>query len=82
MPREGGRDRAGKTAKPESPSEYVLEKSLPGNVEAERMILGVILLDNSVINQAIERLKPDDFFLSSHRLIFDKMVRLVEQGRG
>jgi replicative DNA helicase len=46
------------------------------------MILGVILLDNSVINQAIERLKPDDFFLSSHRLIFDKMVRLVEQGRG
>ena len=82
MPREGRRDRAGKTAKPESPSEYVLEKSLPGNVEAERMILGVILLDNSVINQAIERLKPDDFFLSSHRLIFDKMVRLVEQGRG
>ena len=82
MPREGGRDRAGKTAKPESPGEYTLEKSLPGNVEAERMILGVILLDNSVINQAIERLKPDDFFLSSHRLIFDKMVRLVEQGRG
>lgn len=82
MPREGRRDRAGKTAKPESPSEYVLEKALPGNVEAERMILGVILLDNSVINQAIERLKPDDFFLSSHRLIFDKMVRLVEQGRG
>jgi replicative DNA helicase len=60
----------------------VLEKSLPGNIEAERMILGVILLDNSVINQAIERLKPDDFFLSSHRLIFDKMVGLVEQGRG
>ncbi|MGA1369770.1 MAG: replicative DNA helicase, partial [Blastocatellia bacterium] len=29
-----------------------------------------------------ERLKPDDFFLSSHRLIFDKMGRLVEQGRG
>jgi replicative DNA helicase len=82
MPREGGRDRAGKTAKPESSSEYTLDKSLPGNVEAERMILGVILLDNSVINQAIERLKPDDFFLSSHRLIFDKMVRLVEQGRG
>ena len=82
MPREGGRDRAGKTAKSESPTEYVLEKSLPGNIEAERMILGVILLDNSVINQAIERLKPDDFFLSSHRLIFDKMVGLVEQGRG
>ena len=62
--------------------DYTLEKSLPGNLDAERMILGVILLDNTVVNQAIERLKPDDFFLSSHRRIFERMIQLVEQGRG
>jgi replicative DNA helicase len=82
MPRETTRERSGKSTRQESSREYTLEKSLPGNLEAERMILGVILIDNAVINQVIERLKPDDFFLASHRQIFDKMVRLVEQGRG
>ncbi len=65
-----------------SGGDFTLEKSLPSNVDAERMILGVILLDNVTINQAVEHLKPDDFFLPSHRRIFDKMVKLYEQGQG
>src|ERR1041385_3765879 len=56
------------------------EKGLPSNLEAERSILGAILLDNAVCNQAIELLKRDDFFLDSHRRIFDKMVALPERG--
>lgn len=55
------------------------EKGLPSNVEAERSILGAVLLDNTVCNQAIEFLKRDDFFLDSHRRIFDKMVALSER---
>ena len=55
------------------------EKGLPSNVEAERSILGAILLDNAVCNQAIELLRRDDFFLESHRRIFDKMVALTER---
>jgi replicative DNA helicase len=55
------------------------EKGLPSNVEAERSILGAILLDNAVCNQAIELLRRDDFFLESHRRIFDKMVALSER---
>ncbi|MBI1764056.1 MAG: replicative DNA helicase [Acidobacteria bacterium] len=58
-----------------------LDKQMPNNVEAERLILGVILLDNSTINQAAERLKPDDFFLPSHKRIYEKMIYLYEQGR-
>lgn len=65
----------------ESGKDFTLEKSLPSNVEAERMILGVILLDNLTVNQAVEILKPDDFFLPSHRRIFEKMVKLYEQGQ-
>jgi replicative DNA helicase len=56
-----------------------LDKGLPSNVEAERSILGAILLDNAVCNQAIELLRRDDFFLDSHRRIFDKMVSLTER---
>jgi replicative DNA helicase len=55
------------------------DKGLPSNVEAERSILGAILLDNAVCNQAIELLRRDDFFLDSHRRIFDKMVSLTER---
>src|SRR4030095_5308924 len=56
-----------------------LDKGLPSNVEAERSILGAILLDTAVCNQAIELLRREDFFLDSHRRIFDKMVSLSER---
>jgi replicative DNA helicase len=55
------------------------DKGLPSNVEAERSILGAILLDNAVCNQAIELLRREDFFLDSHRRIFDKMITLTER---
>jgi len=55
------------------------DKGLPSNVEAERSILGAILLDNAVCNQAIELLRREDFFLDSHRRIFDKMIALTER---
>jgi len=63
------------------PSDITLEKALPNSIEAERSILGAILLDNSVCNQAVELLKREDFFLDSHRKIFSRMVYLSEQGR-
>ena len=55
------------------------EKGLPSNIEAERSILGAILLDSQVCNQAIELLRRDDFFLDSHRRLFDKMIVLSER---
>lgn len=55
------------------------DKGLPSNIEAERSILGAILLDNAVCNQAIELLRREDFFLDSHRRIFDKMIALTER---
>jgi replicative DNA helicase len=57
------------------------DKALPSNVDAERSILGAVLLDNQTINQAAERLKRDDFFLDSHRRVYDKMLHLMETGR-
>jgi replicative DNA helicase len=61
-------------------SDPFFEKGLPSNLEAERSILGAILLDNSVCNQAMEMMRRDDFFLDSHRRIYDKMILLSERG--
>jgi replicative DNA helicase len=61
-------------------SDPFFDKGLPSSVEAERSILGAILLDNAVCNQAIELLRREDFFLDSHRRLYEKMVALSERG--
>ena len=62
-------------------TDYSLAHSLPANVEAERSILGAILLDNFSYNQAAEHLKPEDFSLDSHRRIYTRMMDLAESSR-
>ena len=61
--------------------DYNLAHALPANVEAERSILGAILLDNLAYNQAAEHLKPEDFSLDSHRRIYSRMIDLAESSR-
>ncbi len=55
-----------------------LERPLPQNLDAERSILGAILLDNNALNSAIENLRTEDFFLDQHRRVFQRMVELGE----
>jgi replicative DNA helicase len=57
---------------------HALERPLPHNLEAERSILGAILVDNNALNAAIERLKPEDFFHDHHRRIYQQMITLGE----
>lgn len=56
-----------------------LEVLLPSNVDAEQMILGVIILDNSVASQAIGELAPGDFYSPRNRLAFSAMRRLTNK---
>jgi len=60
------------------PADSNLERPMPNNLDAERSILGAILLDNNALNTAIEALKPDDFFIPQHRSIFIEMMALGE----
>jgi replicative DNA helicase len=58
--------------------EITIERPLPQNLDAERSVLGAILLDNHALNMAVEKLKPEDFFLDQHRRIFNQMIELAE----
>jgi replicative DNA helicase len=60
--------------------EAVAERTLPHNLEAERSVLGAILLHNDAFNLAAEVIDAKDFYRDAHRRIFDKMVKLVERG--
>jgi replicative DNA helicase len=63
-----------------SMSEQMLERPLPHNGDAERAILGSIILDNSLVNQAIELLRSDDFYVRAHQFVFRAMLSLSERG--
>ena len=56
------------------------ERTLPHNLEAERSVLGAVLLHNDAFDTAAEVIDSTDFFRDAHRRIFDKMVRLAERG--
>jgi replicative DNA helicase len=62
------------------PELAVAERTLPHNLEAERSVLGAILLHNDAFNLAAEVIDAKDFFRDAHRRIFDKMVKLAERG--
>src|SRR5438552_17308673 len=62
------------------PELAVAERTLPHNLEAERSVLGAILLHNAAFNLAAEVIDSADFYRDAHRRIFDKMVTLSERG--
>ena len=53
------------------------DSPLPANVDAEKTILGAILLDNAAHAEAAEKLTDEDFSLDSHRRIFQRMTELI-----
>ncbi|MCX6552899.1 MAG: replicative DNA helicase [Acidobacteria bacterium] len=58
-----------------------IERPLPHNLEAERAVLGAVLLNPEAIHQAVEFIKEKDFFRDAHRRIFEKMLALMEHGQ-
>ncbi|HYX43077.1 MAG TPA: DnaB-like helicase N-terminal domain-containing protein, partial [Pyrinomonadaceae bacterium] len=62
------------------PRDQMLERPLPHSADAERAILGAVILDNNLVNQAIELMRPDDFYNRAHQLIFRAMLSLSERG--
>jgi replicative DNA helicase len=61
--------------------DLTLDTGLPANLDAEKTILGAILLENAAHAEAAEHIRPDDFSLDSHRRIFLRMSELIDSGR-
>jgi replicative DNA helicase len=57
------------------------EHTLPSNLEAERTVLGAILVDNAAFNSAAEILSREDFYRDAHRRIFEAMAVLAERSQ-
>jgi replicative DNA helicase len=53
----------------------------PHALEAERAVLGGILLENNALNTVLQMLSPDDFYSRSNALVFDAMAELFRRGQ-
>ncbi len=57
------------------------EKLAPQNLEAEKSLLGAIIISEECLPDITEILKPDDFYDERHRLIYGAMFSLYEHHR-
>ena len=57
------------------------ERTLPHNLEAERSVLGAILVHNDAFNLAAQVIDSSDFYRDAHRRIFERMVQLNERNQ-
>lgn len=54
-------------------------KHLPANNEAERSVLGALLINDELLNQVSDFLLPDDFYHPPHRLIYQSILEIGKQ---
>jgi replicative DNA helicase len=56
------------------------DRTLPHDLDAEKSVLGAVLINNQAFNQAAEVVDAGDFYRDAHRRIFEKMVGLTDRG--
>jgi len=60
-------------------SSKLADKLPPQNIEAEKSLIGSLLLDKESINKVVDFLRPEDFYNRGHQLIFDGIIKLFEK---
>ena len=63
------------------PVDLITEKGLPHNLDAERSVLGAIILENESIYQVLDKLSPDDFYAEGHKILFQCVTELLTASR-
>src|SRR5437588_365316 len=56
------------------------ERVPPHNLEAEESVLGSMMLSTEAVAEVIEEIKPEDFYRSAHRVVFESLVHLYGRG--
>ena len=60
--------------------EQSVQKLPPHSVDAERSVLGGMLLDGNALELALEQLREEDFYLPAHQVLFTAMRTLRNAG--
>lgn len=63
------------------PAKLPIGKTPPFSLEAERSVLGALMLDHRAWDKIADRLNEDDFYHPGHRAIFQVMTRLISKSQ-
>jgi len=74
------RKREYKPRKPSAPAPHFADRVPPQALDAERTILGSMLIDGAAVDVALELLSDDNFYSEAHSKIFICMRELSERG--
>ncbi|MBQ5735464.1 MAG: replicative DNA helicase [Lachnospiraceae bacterium] len=61
--------------------EALIKRVLPHSVEAERSVIGSMIMDKDAILTASEILTSDDFYQKQYGIVFDAMIELYNEGK-
>ena len=54
-------------------------RSMPQNIDAERSVLGAMIIDKTSIAQALEVLNREDFYKEAHQIIYEAILDLYRK---
>lgn len=60
-------------------NKVMADKLPPQNIDAEKSLIGSLLIDREAINKVADYLRPDDFYNRSHQIIYDAVFALFEK---
>ena len=61
--------------------DLITERGLPQSLDAERSVLGAVILDNESIYQILDLLKSEDFYAENHRILYERITDLISNSR-
>src|SRR5688572_28363163 len=62
--------------------DLITERGLPHSLDAERCVLGSVILENDSIYQVLDVLRGEDFYAENHRVLYERFVELITKSRG
>src|SRR3990172_10999440 len=63
------------------PVDLISEKGLPHNLDAERSVLGAIILENESLYQILDSLSASDFYAENHKILYGTISDLISETR-
>ncbi len=57
----------------------ILDRLPPQSLEAERGVIGSMLIDPRMIDEVLPILKPEDFYTEAHQILFQRIAKLHEE---
>src|SRR5947207_3518656 len=63
------------------PVDLITEKGLPHSLDAERSVLGALILDNEALYRIRDFIRSDDFYSGTHRILYERIGEILDRQR-